>query len=259
MRIIDVIKNAKYFILHTIHRLDDIRKDYMTNIKNEKSYGKLNYSVEEPQLYREFKTCEEAQAWGFSYYNEWALHYKEVTLQSSYFLKAEFYAQPLEQYCGHLYKSINNFLRKDRDNTYYTNREFADILSLVLCTAPRIPFDLNVYRMVSDVFIEMLVEQNKRSYAIQENGFMSTSLLKDIVNVQEPYAKEKNLLKIYVPKGTIGVYVNSVTKRNEEEMLLPTKLGLGLVSYPYEDVETGKIIWECKLLDYSTLRNVKLS
>lgn len=77
---------------------------------------------------------------------------------------------------------------------------------------------------------------------------MSTSLLKDIANENEPYAAENNLLKIFVPKDTIGIYVNAVTRRNEEEMLLFPNMYLGLVSYPYKEEEIRKIIYECKLI-----------
>ncbi len=79
---------------------------------------------------------------------------------------------------------------------------------------------------------------------------MSTSLIKDIVDQEESYAAENNLLKIYVEKGTIGVYVNAVTKRSEEEMLLFPNMYLGLIGYPYNDKESGKIIYECKLIKF---------
>ena len=79
---------------------------------------------------------------------------------------------------------------------------------------------------------------------------MSTSLLKDIANEQESYAKENNLLKIFVPKDTMGVYVNSVTKRSEEEMLLIPNMYLGLVSYPYKDKKIRKTVFECQLISF---------
>ena len=49
---------------------------------------------------------------------------------------------------------------------------------------------------------------------------MSTSLLKNIANETESYVSQNNLLKIFVPKDTIGVYVNAVTSRSEGKMLL---------------------------------------
>lgn len=47
---------------------------------------------------------------------------------------------------------------------------------------------------------------------------------------------------------TVGVYVNAITKRSEEEILLLQGMYLGLLSYPYKDIDTGKIIYECQLI-----------
>lgn len=79
---------------------------------------------------------------------------------------------------------------------------------------------------------------------------MSTSLLKNIANENEPYAAESNLLKIFVPKDTIGVYVNAVTKRSEEEMLLFPNMFFGLISYPYKDQNTKKKFLSANRLNY---------
>lgn len=69
---------------------------------------------------------------------------------------------------------------------------------------------------------------------------MSTSLLKRIVEENEGYTENKNLLKIFVPKDTIGGYVNVVQSRDEQEMLLLCGMKLALSSYPYIDEKTGK-------------------
>ncbi|MCX7657826.1 MAG: hypothetical protein N2Z57_04015, partial [Oscillospiraceae bacterium] len=39
-------------------------------------------------------------------------------------------------------------------------------------------------------------------------------------NEKEPYANHSNLLKIYVNKNSIGIYVNAVTAKSEQEVLL---------------------------------------
>lgn len=88
-------------------------------------------------------------------------------------------------------------MRKEVDSESNIYREMADILSIVLCSAPRIPMNIVLYRLVCDKFISELIEQNKqdRPTPIQEKGFMSTSLLRDIVYADEAYACENNLLK----------------------------------------------------------------
>lgn len=38
----------------------------------------------------------------------------------------------------------------------------------------------------------------------------------------------------------LGLYVNSVTGRKEEEILFPPNLDLSLIAYPYKDKETKR-------------------
>lgn len=226
--------------------------EWILNMINEQRYGKLSWNIGNKKEYLEFKNQEEAHAWGMEHYKNWADKYKSVMQMSKMAIKGSFCNAPLECYCGYSYRQINEFLRYEEDDECHTYRELADFLSVVLCSAPRIPHDLVLYRMVNDGFIDMLIEKNKQKFStpIQEKGFMSTSLLKDIANESEPYAAENNLLKIFVPKDTIGIYVNSVTRRSEEEMLLFPNMFLGLISYPYKDEETGKMMFECQLIRF---------
>lgn len=214
-----------------------------------KKYGEILWPVQQKESYREFTTLQECRDWGLHHYEQWAKQYKRQMASAKGVVKTSLCTAPIECYCGYSYRQINQYLRTSIDGETNLYRELADILSLILCNAPRIPCDLVLYRMVSDDFIHMLVEGNKQSRPTpaQEKGFMSTSLLKSIANQPEPYGAERNLLKIYVPKDTIGVYVNAVTSRSEEEMLLFPNLYLAMASYPYQDDETGKMVYECNL------------
>lgn len=224
--------------------------DWILNMINEHCYGKLSWNIDDKKEYLEFKNQEEARSWGIEHYKDWADKYKRVMQMSKMAIKGSLCDAPLECYCGYSYRQINEFLRYEKDDEYHTYRELADILSIVLCSAPRVPHDLVLYRMVNDEFIKVLIEKNKQALPtpIQEKGFMSTSLLKNIANETESYASQNNILKIFVPKDTIGVYVDAITSRSEEEMLLFPNMYLGLVSYPYKDEETGKMIFECQLI-----------
>lgn len=218
----------------------------------EKKYGELNWNINDKKAYREFLTAGEATDWGDFYYKDWAASYKRVFSLSKEFIKGSLADSPIECYCGYSFRQINQFLRYDIDSEFNTYRELADILAIALCSAPRIPFNLVVYRLVCDEFIKELIEKNRNSrpQPVQERGFMSTGLLKDIVNSQEPYSSERNLLKIYVDKKSVGLYVNSVTPRSEQEILFPPKAYLALIEYPYRDVSCGKTIYECKLINF---------
>lgn len=73
---------------------------------------------------------------------------------------------------------VNVFSRKNQLTSDYSTRDMArdlreameqlniskaDILSNVLCSVPRIPHDLLLYRMVNDEFIDMLIEKIDKS------------------------------------------------------------------------------------------------
>jgi hypothetical protein len=221
------------------------------NMINKFKYGDLNYHIDNENSYKEFKDSDEAKEWGMKHYKEWALSYKSIMGFADKFVADGAFVQPIEQYCGYTYRYINEYLRNKKDNENNRYREMADILSMVISSSPRIPINLILYRMVSDEFINCLIKKNKATYPIpiREEGFLSTSLLKGIANINEPYANHNNIIKMYVESGTAGIYVNSVTKRSEQEMLLCPGRYLGLVKYPYQDAEINKIVYECKLIN----------
>lgn len=248
---IELTANIAYTFIYEYNNIAWRALDMIKSIINVKKYGELR-NINNKKDYREFLTADEATDWGNSYYSDWAASYKKVFSRSKNFIKGSLIDAPIECYCGYSFRQINQFLRYNSDSEFNTYRELADILAIALCSAPRIPFKLVVYRLVCDEFIKELIAQNRKSrpYPVQELGFMSTGLLKDIVNSQEAYSSERNLLKIYVDEKSIGLYVNSVTPRNEQEILFPPKSYLALIEYPYHDASCGKTIYECQLMNF---------
>lgn len=230
------------------------RKNWVLKMGKEIKYGKLNWKINDKNKYLAFENSEEADLWGLKYYKKWAEYYKKSSLKLSNVLKGGLCSDPVGCYCGYSYREINGFMRYGDDNNCCTYRELSNILLITLFHAPRIPENVILYRMVSDGFINELIEKNRQEEPtpIQEKGFMSTSLVKDIANQNEPYAIEKNMLKIFVPKDTIGIYVDVVARRNEREILIFPNMFLGLISYPYKDKKTNKIIYECCLININT-------
>ncbi len=191
-------------------------------MKNKYIYGDLYSTIDDKSRYKEFLTVEECREWG-DYYSNWAQKYKEVmSLAKKINNNHSIETSTIECYCGNTYREINEFLRLQYHSDKHLYDKMVDILIMTLCSAPKIKDDIVVYRLVNDVFIKELIRNNKLPDSIptQEKGFMSTSLLKDIVNVYSDGDSGLYLLKIYVPKGTVGVYVNTVTRRDEEEILL---------------------------------------
>lgn len=218
----------------------------VTDMLNKQKYGDLNWSIDK-SVYKEFKSDEEAKSWGIEHYQEWGKSYKKNMYAAGCVISNSLVTS-IESYCGYSYSQINEYLRFNNTD-YSVYREMANILTIILCGAPRIPCDIVVYRLVCDDFIKELIENNKNDLPVPtlEKGFVSTGLLKDIVNEKESYASHKNLLKIYVKKNSIGIYVNSITKRTEQEILLLPKGYFRLIDYPYKDHKINKMIYECDL------------
>ena len=241
-------------------------KERIIQFVNQLHYGEPSGTIDNKIDYTNFKNPKEAMEWGRKYYQQWGENYKvAVNNIPKNLFKNPILEDTILLYSGQGYKEINKLLREKEENGMEQSekkdyREASDILSLVLLLAPRIPCNIIVFRMVNDSFIKDLIEKNKKLEPIQEKGFMSTSLLPNISRVDQSYAREKNMLKIFVPKGTVGIYVNAIRKAkdfysdahspndSEEEMLLLRNMGLRLVEYPYRDNDIGKIIYECLLI-----------
>lgn len=225
----------------------------------EMKYGNL-LSLKNKENYHEFKNTDEVKKWGKKYYFSWGEMYFKIMKSIKHRLSSSIYEQPLESYCGNTFSAINKFLRFDVHSESYYEREIADLLTIAIHTAPRIPNDIIVYRLVNDNFIQDLIDNNKKEiYYTREKAFMSTGMLKGITKSNERYTVNKNLLKIYVKKGTVGLYVNAITNRKEEEILFPPNFDLAMINYPYKDNETKKVVYECKLIDPNNLYDASIS
>lgn len=202
--------------------------------------------------YKSFYSFQEAEEWGKLHYNKWAQNYKKTMPLASDIMRDRSVASaPLEFYCGHCYRDMNSYLRNGPAVSYRCQAvTLCDVLIVSLCHAPRVPEQIVVYRLVCDEFIQKLLADNKAGTYTTEFGFLSTSLLANIIDhTEEQYSKHNSLLKIYVPRGTVGIYVNSVTARVEQEMLFAPRRGLALVAPPYFDTDIGKNVFECRLIN----------
>lgn len=241
-----IIERVENIALNLIVKM----KRWITNMNNKYIYGDLYSTIDDKSRYKEFLTVEECIEWG-DYYSNWAKRYKEIM---SLFEKIKpnhtSETAPIECYCGNSYREINEILRFEYNSDKHLYDKMVDILIMTLCSAPKIKDNIVVYRLVNDSFIKELIGNNKLSDSIptREKGFMSTSLLKDIVNIYSDGGSGLYLLKIYVPKGTVGIYVNTVTRRDEEEILLAPNNYLRLIEYPYYDEGYSIKIFECQLI-----------
>ena len=253
---------------------EESMEDMVKYIKALEHAKDINFiSLGNKKAYKEFLNEKEAEKWGEELYKDWAVKYKKLMdCSEKYFTSSRVYCKDVVAlYCGYEYKQINEYLRgENNDDEYKQINEYlrgenndtdtlkkdmlkkvkASILSLALFSAPRTSQDLVLYRIVGDEFITILIDKNKHNEWCKEKGFMSTSLLKNIVWSSGYYAGEKNVLKIYVPKGTVALYVSSVYDRSEYELLLPPGVGLWMISSPYEDTELNKMVYECTIYPF---------
>ena len=214
-------------------------------------YGKIVYSLEDGVQYMSFSTESEAGQWGYSNYADWSDRYKEIMriVAEIEGRTAGYPFSTIECYCGYAYRHINSYLRGAGDAlSIEVYKEMSHILTILISDAPRIADNIIVYRLVCDDFVDYLYRQSKIGAATIEKGFMSTSLLATIADQDEPYAHHKNLLKIYVPHGTPAIYVNTVARRSEQEILFAPNRYLAMVKHPYKGCD-GKIVIECKMLN----------
>lgn len=194
--------------------------------------------------YIEFEDINEAERWGGKHYYKWAEEYKKNMYIAKNVIKTSCITSVIECYCGYSYKEINEYLRLEIDKNNL-GREMANGLAIMLSMAPRIPNNIVAYRLVCDEFVIKMIDNNKQGITTIEKGFISTSLTKDIINSGDPYSEHNNLLKIYIPKNTLGIHVNAVTRREEQEVLLFPNGYFKLIKSPY--MEGNKKVYECEL------------
>ncbi|EMJ4245487.1 hypothetical protein PIU50_003376 [Clostridioides difficile] len=248
-----------------------MEKHLLKPVLNRMTYGDIiNFKMHDKDEYKEFISIEDTRAWGKSNYESWASKYREIMKINKCAIEGNIFTSLIEDYCGHAYREINKYLRNryktnekkveevekvEEEAKKYMSKELSFILAMVLSTAPRISENIVTYRLVNDYFIQELISENKKGLPVIERDFLSTSLLTDIIGVKEAYHEYDNLLKIYVDKGTIGLYVNEIfeipeRRRKEEEILFYPNGYLYLMKYPYKDSVLNKKVYECYLYYY---------
>lgn len=180
-------------------------------------------------------------------YEDWAKDYSIKARAQDYY--------PLDLYCGDYFRVINGYLRNFHEDFFalepVDESKKVNELSEIIFNAPRIPFDIVVYRGVYSYFTRRLINNNRKGKYTIEKGFMSTTATFDSFFTVEELRSFQDILKIYVPKGRPGVYVEQVrtpfmTGRDEHEILFLPNTRLGMTRYPYKVAD--KTIYECIML-----------
>ena len=204
--------------------------------------------------YHEFASFDDAENWGMSRYSAWANTYKNVfSLTYARYTRYDsrhplaLIEEPIELYCGYRYREINDYLRTHTVPASFPKIPiYAATMSNAILSAPTTDLNLIAYRQVSDAAVQDILEAHENETLYCEKGFMSVALHKE--TCIENCGNEPNVLKIYMPKNIPAVYVNSIVRRDEAELLIAPEMVLRLIATPYLD-PSEKMIYEVELLD----------
>lgn len=209
----------------------------------------MGEEVADKKQFKEFISSQEADDWGNNFYREWL---EKIQLLNGN-IKNNNISNPLYLYTGNLYLPYNRFLR----GQIKPNKKQANIYSKDIETIKNeiSKFELYeniiVYRYTYKTHFKKLFENStpKVGEIFIEKGFASTTLVKSLL---EDFAKKhryKCLLKMYLPKGTKGVYIKFNDCLNEQEFLLPPNAKFVLNRKRLNFNLSFPIIYECELIE----------
>lgn len=198
-------------------------------------------NMNEFKNYKSF-SCEEAEAWGKKYYNDWMPKMQNQECQpetpcENFF---RYYTQGVDYAFNRIirYSSIDEY---DFANSVFSREMFYD--SITEINNHRLCENIVVYRYVSKALISDMKKWSKVSFIrkntiLTDRGYFSTTLCLDSV-IGRPYAtlKKHTLFKIYVPKGTPCAYVDLVADMGEREMLFLPNIRLRVIHNFYKYIE----------------------
>ena len=128
-----------------------------------------------------------------------------------------------------LYRIINQYIREKRE----TIQKDYDIeeLQKTVCSFSTVE-NLITYRYISGEEFKFLTQNTRMNKECEYPSFMSTTLLKDLYNIEQ-IKFNRRLIKIYVPKGSPGMYIPDSLFPNspEYEFLLPYRIKLKRIGF----------------------------
>ena len=133
-------------------------------------------------------------------------------------------------------------------------RDHVAVMDYAISSSPATTKEFTVYRGVDQLFdgnMQIDPKLLEVGQVISDKAFLSTTMIPSS-NITD---SRNILIKIKVPEGSKGLYVESLTgvqNYGQQEFLLPRDSKLRLTNYAYEDSTTGKTILEMELLPNDT-------
>ena len=135
---------------------------------------------------------------------------------------------PLFFYFGEGYRVYNRYLRKNLEKSQ--NDYDIEGLQKMVCSFSTVE-NLIVYRYVSKGEYHVLTKNTCSEKEYIFPSFMSTTLLKKLYSAEQ-IKRGRVLIKIYVPKGSHGMYIPDIFPDSPEyEFLLPYRIRLKHIGF----------------------------
>lgn len=181
---------------------------------------RANKALGDADNYREFQSRAEVCDWGAEHYGAWSKEYQAGFSERDKDRIGWLARQPIENYCGEVFREINPALwsGKTLPDQY---DEMEHLLRNIISSAPHIPEPLIAYRLENNNVLALVEASLKNGNTFECKSYMSTSLLTDIMTwTAATFSDRDALLKLYIPEGTPGIYVDGICNREESELIL---------------------------------------
>lgn len=195
------------------------------------------------KVFREFHTEQDANNWAMNYFGSWTKHVQAGKSNIAKLLYA---------YTGNMNVVYNRFLRGyDKFEEEQSKEYLRDIAIIIkeICQF-ELQEDIIVYRYTHKKLFGHLFEslQPKIGKTFTDKGFMSTTLLPDLIKDFPEDHKCNCILRLYLQSGTKGAYISfGKNKLNEYEFLLPPNTTFKLVK-KYFSFKYWMPMYECELV-----------
>lgn len=212
----------KAYFAKYIHELTEKRISYLLEKKIKADYH--------PNKYKHFNNFSDIKSWSRAfdtYFEEISKEHYNNLISAE---KIDTSQDALQFYTGYVAESINNHLRRCEivDPEFAFNKEI-EILSREI-NKNSMEENIVVLRLIH---IGFLNKNLKKGMILRDKAFLSTSL-----NLNHRKNTEGNdigltkigLIFIKIPKGTRALYLETISKREEFELLLPRKTELFIES-----------------------------
>ena len=200
--------------------------------------------------FKVFSSSDEAEIWAKKYYREWIAVSRHGVTHCENSVHNLFFALT-----GNMHEIYNNVLRfLNRGLKIYgtpdTNGYLCEIVSMSdEISKHRVPENITVFRYTRKRhFCELFDSKEPQVGDIgTDPSFVSTTLVRDLLKEFALQHRYNCLLKIYVPKGSAGIYINwgDLSTLNEQEILFPPNTTFKIIRKSHN---IFKPYYECLLL-----------